>query len=313
MNKLDLIKISLTKAAGRSGLILQKYSPEILTTVGVIGLVVSTVKICKITTKAEEILNETRKDIDVLKEVKNSPEAYTENENGKIIYSDADYRKDLTIVYSKSAVSLIKLYAPVITLGVASVACIYGANHIMRKRNIALMAAYKAIEQGFTSYRNRVIEEFGEHKDYQYRHGIHEEQVTVIKEDENGKKKKVKETLEVVDPNGISQYARWFDEGCDQWKKDPQYNLLFLKNSQRWANDLLQARGHVFLNAIYDMLGYERTKGGAVVGWVINDEGDNYVDFGLYDDRQGAHNFINGDERSILLDFNVNGIIYDLI
>lgn len=319
MNKFELAKIALSKAAGRSGLILQKYSPEILTTIGVIGLVTSTVMVCKATTKADEVLNETKRsllridDVKMLANDKEKDYSIDKDGLGTIIYSETDYRKDLTIVYLKSAKSLLKLYAPAITLGVSSIACIYGANHIMRKRNLALMAAYKAIEQSFASYRNRVIEEFGEHKDYQYRHGIHEEEVTVIEEDENGKKKKVKKLVETVTPNEFSPYARWFDESCSQWKKDPQYNLLFVKNQQRYANDLLISRGHVFLNEVYDMLGFDRTSAGAVVGWVINDEGDNYIDFGIYDERQGTQNFVNGFERTILLDFNVNGVVYDKI
>jgi len=312
MNKFELAKLTLSKAAGRSGLILQKYSPEILTTVGVVGIVVSTVMACKSTTKANTVLNETKGELDKCHEVR---ERYLNGvgEDIKFDYSETDYKKDLVIVYTKSAVELIKLYAPAVTLGAASIACIYGASHIMRKRNIALMAAYKAIERGFASYRNRVIEEFGENKDYQYRHGIREEQITAIEEDENGKKKKVKKTVETVDPNNFSEYARWFDESCSQWKKDPQYNFLFVKTQQRYANDLLIGRGHLFLNEVYDMLGFDRTQAGAVVGWVVNDEGDNFVDFGIYEDRQGTHNFVNGFERSILLDFNVNGVIYDLI
>ena len=314
MNKFELVKITLSKAAGRSGLILQKYSPEILTTVGVVGIVVSTVMACKATTKADDVLETAKSDLDKINEVKDMVANKEKNSLGIISYSETDYRKDLAIVYTKSAVSLIKLYAPAVTLGVASVLCIYSASHIMRKRNIALMAAYKAIEQGFANYRNRVIEEFGEKKDYQYRHGIREEEITTIEEDENGKKKKVKNIVEIVDPNSYSQYARWFDEGCSQWKKDPQYNLLFVKNSQRWANDLLIARGHLFLNEVYDMLGFDRTTAGAVVGWVVNGEGDNFVDFGIYDDRhQGTRNFANGFERTILLDFNVNGVVYDKI
>ena len=305
MNKFELVKITLSKAAGRSGLILQKYSPEILTTVGVIGLVASTVIACKTTTKAEKLIDASQEDIGTIMQARETCSIE--------VYSDMDYKKDMSIVYVQRGINLIKLYAPAVTLGVASVVCIYGANHIMRKRNIALMAAYKAIERSFASYRNRVIEEFGEHKDYQYRHGIREEQITTIEEDENGKKKKVKKTVETVDPNSFSEYARWFDESCAQWKKDPQYNFLFVKTQQRYANDLLIARGHLFLNEVYDMLGFDRTPAGAVVGWVINDEGDNFVDFGVFEDRQGAHNFVNGFERSILLDFNVNGVIYDLI
>jgi hypothetical protein len=133
--------------------------------------------------------------------------------------------------------------------------------------------------------------------------------------DENGKKIKSKKTIEVTDPNGVSQYARFFDESCVQWSKTPEYNLTFLNCQQNYANDLLHSRGHVFLNEVYDMLGIPRSQAGAVVGWVLGKDNDvGYIDFGIYDgNRMRARDFVNGYERSILLDFNVDGVIYDLI
>ena len=92
---------------------------------------------------------------------------------------------------------------------------------------------------------------------------------------------------------------------------------MFLRAQQQYANDKLIAQGHLFLNEVYDMLGLPRTKAGAIVGWVYDDNnavGDNFVDFGIYDvHRETARDFVNGYERSILLDFNVDGVIYDLI
>ena len=65
------------------------------------------------------------------------------------------------------------------------------------------------------------------------------------------------------------------------------------------------------------MLGIPKTKAGQVVGWVYDPEhpvGDNYVDFGLFDlDRERVRRFVNGDERNILLDFNVDGNIWELM
>ena len=88
---------------------------------------------------------------------------------------------------------------------------------------------------------------------------------------------------------------------------------MFLNGQQNFANDLLQARGHVFLNEVYDMLGIPRSQAGAVVGWV-KEFGDGYVDFGIFDGKTSqARSFVNGEERNILLDFNVAGVIYDLI
>ena len=116
---------------------------------------------------------------------------------------------------------------------------------------------------------------------------------------------------------GYSDYAKFFDEGCREWDKDPEYNLTFLKCQENYANDLLKSKGHLFLNEVYDMLGIPRTKAGQIVGWIYDEEnpiGDNYVDFGIYDVYKEANrNFVNGYERNILLDFNVDGDILSKI
>ena len=114
--------------------------------------------------------------------------------------------------------------------------------------------------------------------------------------------------------NGISQYARFFDEGCIGWTKNAEYNKMYLLQQQSYANDMQRARGHLFLNDVYDLLGMPRSKAGQVVGWIYdeaNPMGDNFVDFGLQLERNA--NFINGYERCVLLDFNVDGNILDRI
>ena len=128
--------------------------------------------------------------------------------------------------------------------------------------------------------------------------------VVVQKEQETEKKSKC----------SVSNYARFFDSGCANWDKDPEVNLLFLKQQEAFANSLLVARGHLFLNDVYDLLGIPRSAEGQIVGWVYNKDnpiGDNFVDFGIYDDRNA--NFVNVHEKSILLDFNVDGSILEYI
>jgi hemerythrin-like domain-containing protein len=298
MVSLELLKNSGIKVAGRGMLLVKKHSPEILTTVGVVGVVASAVMASKATLKLEPV-------VEKIKNGKDEAKSLLEDEMFPE-YDKDRHNKEVARVYVKGAVDLSKLYGPSITLGLSSIACIIGAHGIMRKRNVALAAAYKAVETSFSEYRKRVIAEIGEEKEEDVYIG--RQQVEIV--DENGKKKKVTK----VDPNGISAYARFFDEYSDNWSKTPEYNLLFLKAQQNYANDLLHARGHVFLNEVYDMIGIPRSQAGQVVGWVISKDGDNFIDFGVYDfDNTGSHLFVNGHERSILLDFNVDGVIYDLI
>ena len=112
-----------------------------------------------------------------------------------------------------------------------------------------------------------------------------------------------------------SMYARFFDESSPSWVNDAEYNLMFLRQQELYANDLLKKRGHLFLNEVYDMLGISRTKAGAVVGWIYdenNTNGDNCVDFGIFDPHN-EHNraFVNGNTKTVLVDPNVDGNIVE--
>lgn len=301
----------LTRTLNRVGLKLKKHSPEILVVTGVVGTVASAVMACKATTKIDEVLAETKDNIDKTKD-------YVEKKGFSEKYTEEDYKKDLTIFYAKGGLELVKLYAPSVALGALSITAILSGHNVLRKRNVALAAAYATVEKGFKEYRGRVVERFGEELDRELKYNIKAKEVEETTVDEKtGEEKVTKKTVNVADPNNYSTYARFFDDGCTGWTKDPEYNLMFLKNQQRYANDLLKSRGHLFLNEVYDMLGIPRTKAGQVVGWIYDEEypnGDNFVDFGIYDlYNEKARDFVNGYEKTILLDFNVDGDIMNLI
>ena len=287
----------------------KKHSPEILMVAGIAGTIVGTVLACKATTKVSEIIEEKNKNVeDVHTCLEEKPKEYTEE----------DSKKDLTIIYAQTGVKLFKLYAPAIGVMALSFASIIAGHKVLKKRNIAIAAAYAAIDKGFKQYRKNVIEEFGEGVDQQMRFGLKAKEIK--KKDKDGKT--VKETEYYIDPdanplNNISEYARFFDAASENFAKDPEYNMMFLRRQQDYANEMLKSRGHLFLNEVYDLLDIPRSKAGQVVGWVYdkngNTKGDNYVDFGLYRNDQGTRRFVNGLEYNILLDFNVDGVIYDII
>jgi hypothetical protein len=288
----------------------QKHSPEILMGVGVVGVVTSTVMACKATMKLNDILEESKETRDKIKEVENNPK-YEDK------YSPEDAKKDLTINYVQTGMKVAKLYAPAVLLGGASLGCLLASNDILRKRNAALSAAYMTVDKSFKEYRNRVTERFGEEVEKEIRYGIKAEQLETTVVDEDGNETTVTDTIKTMDPNLYSDYARFFDAASPYWQNDPEYNLMFLKAQQQYANDLLRAKGRLFLNDVYDMLGIEKTKAGQVVGWVYdreNPNGDNFVDFGIYDmSKERVRAFVNGYETNILLDFNVDGNIWDLM
>ena len=288
----------------------QKHSPEILMGVGVVGVVTSTVMACKATMKLNDILEESKETRDKIKEVENNPK-YEDK------YSPEDAKKDLAINYVQTGMKVAKLYAPAVLLGGASLGCLLASNDILRKRNAALSAAYMTVDKSFKEYRNRVTERFGEEVEKEIRYGIKAEQIETTVVDEDGNETTVTETIKTMDPNLYSDYARFFDAASPYWQNDPEYNLMFLKAQQQYANDLLRAKGRLFLNDVYDMLGIEKTKAGQVVGWVYdreNPNGDNFVDFGIYDmSKERVRAFVNGYETNILLDFNVDGNIWNLM
>ena len=293
----------------KAGLKLRKHSPEILVGVGIVGTVTATVMACKATTKAGDILEEHNTQMDAINAVV---------EMGREDYTEEVRKKDTAIVYTQTAVKYVKLYAPSIAVGVLSIGCIVYSNNILNKRNAALAAAYATIDRGFKDYRGRVIERFGKELDRELKYNIKAQEFEKTEIDENGKETVVKETINIADdPNTYSDYARFFDDGCEGWSKDPEQNLCFLKCQQSYANEKLKSQGYLFLNDVYKMLGIPVTKAGQCVGWIYDEKnpiGDNFVDFGFYDtNRTKVRDFVNGYERTILLDFNVDGNILDLI
>ena len=313
MSVMNKIGSKFTKA----GLAIRKNSPEILIVCGIGGMIVSTVMACKATTKISVILDDAKEAIEHIKEYSDYPELWKHNSYMEEKYSENDAKKDLAIVYIQTGVKLVKVYAPAVAVGVLSVTSILASNDILKKRNVALAAAYTAIDTGFKEYRNRVVERFGEEVDRELRYNTKKVKVEETIIDENGKEKKVKSTVSVTNINEANDYARYFDKTCSGWEKDKYYNETFLRAQQAYANDKLKAKGILFLNEVYDMLGIKWSKAGQVVGWKYdsnNDIGDNFVDFRIQEVFREVN--VDGEikhEKTILLDFNVDGNVWDLM
>jgi hypothetical protein len=311
---------NMTRTFNRAGLQIKKHSPEILLVTGIVAGGAALVAACKATTKLESVLNETKNNVDKVKECTLAGQIQiAEGEEIRTVeYTEEDSKKDLTIFYTKGALNVAKLYAPAATLGVISLTCILASHGIIHKRNTALAAAYTAVDSSFKEYRQRVTERFGEELDRELKYNIKTKEVEEVVVQEDGTEAVVSKTVNVAEGvDETSEYARFFDEWCTGWTKDAEANLVFLRNVERWANQRLQSVGHLFLNEVYDALGISRTKAGQIVGWVYdieNPKGDNKVDLGIYNiNRENCRDFVNGRERSILIDPNVDGPIYDLI
>lgn len=307
--KKNEIMNKVNRSFGKVGFKLKKHSPEILAVTGTIGVVTSAVMACKATTKLGDILEKSKKEVELIKFASEHPEELPEE------YTEEDSKNDIRISYAHTVVDIVKLYAPSVILGTLSITAMLTSNNILRKRNIALAAAYTAVDKGFKEYRSRVVERFGEEIDKEIRYNLKSKEIEeTIVDEKTGKEKTVKKTVNVIDPSNYSVYARFYDDGCNGWTKNPEDNLYFLKCQENYANDLLKTRGHLFLNEVYDMIGIPRTQAGQMVGWIYDEKnpiGDNFVDFGILDlYNEKARDFVNGYERTILLDFNVDGEIF---
>lgn len=315
MKKNEIMK-SVSGTVHKVGFQLQRKSPELLVGLGIIGAITSAVLACKATTKAGKIIEEANDTISTIHQA--NEQGVT---NAGETYSDQDCKKDLAVAYIQTGVKFAKLYAPAVLLGTASVASILASHNIMKKRNVALAAAYAAVDKSFKDYRGRVLERFGEQVEKELRYNIKAQEIEETVMDGKGKEKTVKKTADIAqagwDPSRYSPYAKIFDESHPDWRKDAEQNLYYLKALQAQATDKLRSQGHLFLNEVYDMLGFRRTKAGSAVGWIYDPRhpiGDDFVDFGMYEvRREKAVDFVNGYERSFILDFNVVGDITSLL
>jgi hypothetical protein len=310
MNKNQIMN-KVSRSVHKGMFKLKKHSPEIMMVAGIGGAIVGTVLACKATLKVNEVLDETKTNIDKI---------HTAIETGKTeageTYSVEDSKKDLTIVYTQTGMKLAKLYGPAVLVELVSFACIIGSNKILRTRNVALAAAYATVDKSFKEYRGRVVERFGKELDRELKYNIKAKEVEEVVKNEDGTETVVTKTVNTVsnDPNQWSEYSRIWYEGSPGWTKDAVANRYYLQQQQNYCNQLLQNRGYLFLNEVYELLGFDKTAAGNAVGWWYDEKDetcDNFVDFGLFNqDYERSIMFINGKERSVILDFNVEEIIH---
>nr|DAW71878.1 MAG TPA: hypothetical protein [Caudoviricetes sp.] len=281
----------VTRLVGRAGLVLSKHAPTILTAAGTAGFIGTTVLASKATLKVEETVAE---EAALLVKVHEAHEA------GKL--SDKDATHDKVVLYTRITTKLAKLYAPALILGAASIVSLATGHGIMLKRNASLAAAYAAVDQAFKTYKKKIESKFG-------KEAVLDALVSTPQEDLT----KDEMTLEAVTAvDGVSPYGVIFDEDNVNWSADEDLAKLHLDCQQQYANDILQTRGHIFLNEVYKMLGFPHTPAGAVTGWVKG-QGDDFVDFNIFDGMFEGEDKNGRTVTKWALDFNVDGVMYDKI
>ena len=271
----------------------------------------------------------TVKDVSEFKEAREELEdfSYETNENTteeEIAQIDKDYKHTKRMLYLKFAGRLANNYGLTFAAALIMLLSAVKNSKIQAQKDETIKditAAYIALSQSFKAYRKRVTDKYGREEDLELLYGTHKEKVTET--DEDGKK--TKKEVNVIDGIQCDEYTRFFDASCKGWEPSAEMNMLYLLNQQKQANRLLKANGSLFLNEVYDLLGIERTKTGAIVGWIYDKDnpiGDNEVDFGIFDvkfhdkmvgDGLAQRRFVNGLEDVVLLNFNVDGPILDRV
>lgn len=306
-----------TELATKAGQILvktklgiKKHSPEILVAAGIGTGIVATIVACKQTIKANDIVAEARKSLQNIEDVKELAA------NNEVEYTEENEQEDRKTIGMQVAVGMVKTYALPVGLGVLSITCILAGHHILKKRNVALAAAYSALSTDFMNYRKRVVDKYGKDVDFMLKNGL-EKQITAnrVVDPETGEVKETKEEVLTYEGDKLSQYARVFDEvGSTQWTPSADHNRAFLLMEQNYFNERIRTRGYIFLNEVYERLGFRPTKAGSVVGWVYQNADYEGIDFGIFTAHtQKAAEFLEGTEPSIILDFNVQGDILSLV
>ena len=281
------------RAAGETQIFLKEHGPAILTAAGVAGFLATTYLTGKAVLKSQ----------DRIKALKLKTEEITDRPLSKN-FSERQRTQEVGQLWVKEGFQIVRIYGPAIAVGGLSIACVIASHKMQRDREISLIAAYTALDAGFRAYRARIQEELGTEREAEIYRGA----PRALREGEEPWEEE--EVHNDYEGRFAGPYSKIFDESNVNWSHNPEYNLTFLRSKQNWCNDRLRSRGYIFLNTVLEELGMEPTQAGQTVGWRMNSGHDDFVDFGMYnlwDDNARA--FINGQETSILLDFNCDGPI----
>lgn len=287
---------------GRRGMFaLKKNSPAIMTGGAILFGVGSLVLTWVAARKHDKALEEPK---EIIATAKSTPISET--------YTKEDQKHDVVLGYVKGAKEIVKLYGPAVLMGGFSIACILGSHRVLTKRNTGLVAANTILAKEFRDYRDKVVEKYGRDEDLKLKLADKIEKITETVTDENGEEKTVEREVPKKNyENGT--FDRCFDESNPNWKKDPQYNFTFLTQIRQDLQNRLEADGYLFLNDVYEALGYPKTQAGFEYGWLWSREDKplSFVDFGIFDTGdERIRSFLNGSERSVWLAFNCDKFVW---
>lgn len=305
---------AVRRALGVAGLTLSKHAPAIFTGAGVIGFIGTAVLSSRATLKANDVMDPH------IESLCHIADAESLGEAGRAEYTAEDANRDKITVYCRLGVDLAKLYAPAIGLGVLSTVLVTGGYRIQAKRLAGVTAAYGVVSKAYENYQKQVEDALGEDGKKQLEQkalGVAQKQIDAYKA-ENGSETPITDAHvdSLLAAYNVSQYGLVWDENCKNWEAHQDLALMILHAQQRYMNDVLRSKGYLLLNDVYKAVGAPETSAGAVVGWVYKGgDGDGYVSFGDFESRQydEYHPRWGRNITRFVLDFNVDGVIWDMI
>ena len=227
MNKPDLTALVKTIR-----LTVDKHRPEILTGMGIAGMITTTVLAVKATPKAMALMEEERL------------RRYKEGEDEKLTKSD--------IIKTTW-----RCYVPAVTLGAASITCLIGANAVSAKRTAALAAAYQLSETALAEYQDKVVETIGEKKEKVIREKVAEDRV---------KNNPVSNNEVFITSSGDTLFLEPVSKRY--FKSDIE---LIRRAENNLNKQMLQdISGYVSLSDFYDEIGLEHTEISDELGWNVD-------------------------------------------
>lgn len=243
MHKLNLIK--LYKSAKNTAM---KHSPEILTGIGITGMITATVMAVRVTPKALVLIEEEKRQLNYerLEEAKSK---------GHEECSRIDHLQPMELVRVTW-----KCYIPAAITGTMSIACLIGASSVNIRRNTALATAYKLSESTLREYQKKVVETIGEKKEQCVRDAVAKERL---------EKSPVESKEVIITSKGDTLCfdvisGRYFKSDIDK-----------LKKVENELNRQMRDEMYISLNEFYYEIGLDAVKMGDDLGWNIN---DGYID-----------------------------------
>lgn len=289
----------LTRAIGAAKLALKANAPTLMVAGGVVSMGAGTVIACKQTLKIEEVL---ANHVPSLEKVEQGEKLELSS------YGKKEAQQDRIKIYTRAGLELGKVYAIPVVLWTGGAALVFGGHRMMVKRNATLALAFTGLKSAFDKYRQNVVETFGSDAD-QAMYGGHVTREVV--DPVTGEKSIVQERD--WDSSAGDPYNRIFEQGATSaWEPDLSVNRMFVANQQRFAQQLLNRRGYLWLSEVYSALGFPENDISRVVGWKVTKLPDGskdipFVDFGL--DKPHHDDWKFSKENAIYLDFNCQGLI----